>query len=299
MVGDGVEPRHGLVHRQEQPLDQLHQRLPAETVVPRRFHRPPGRARSGPGSPHSTSASTPPTLYSAGGEAISMGTGAKIAIGCGCVVLLAAAAVVGVARRGRVVGQGQDRPGHGRPRQDDGRDRGDRALREEGERQRLHPAGRRRHPRGPLPEVPRRAQAGLRRLRDATRRELREIQKKADSSTDKLTLSELWSAGGSLAEMAGAIRLAQVKALADAGMSESRVPGHPDGVYKSAWASELAESTGPARAPPRPPDRRSTIKEALERRRTGATSSVPQATRARTAQRSTRSTAQALSSGAR
>ena len=74
--------------------------------------------------------------------------------------------------------------------------------------------------------------------------ELRELQKKADSSTDKLTLSELWSAGGSLAEMAGAIRLAQMKALAAAGMSESEYRDIQLAVYKSAWASEAESESG-------------------------------------------------------
>ena len=74
--------------------------------------------------------------------------------------------------------------------------------------------------------------------------ELREIQKKADSSSDKLTLSELWSAGGSLAEMAGAIRLAQVKALAEGGMSESEYRDIQMAVYKSAWASEAESESG-------------------------------------------------------
>jgi hypothetical protein len=74
--------------------------------------------------------------------------------------------------------------------------------------------------------------------------QLREIEKKADSSTDKLTLSELWSAGGSLAEMAGAIRLAQMKALAAAEMSEAEYRDIQLAVYKSAWASEAASESG-------------------------------------------------------
>jgi hypothetical protein len=77
--------------------------------------------------------------------------------------------------------------------------------------------------------------------------ELRDLQKKADSSTEKLTLSELWSAGGALAEVAGAIRLAQMKALAAAGMSEAEYREIQMAVYQSAWASE-AESESVPRA---------------------------------------------------
>jgi hypothetical protein len=82
--------------------------------------------------------------------------------------------------------------------------------------------------------------------------ELRDLQKKADSSTDKLTFSELWSAGGALAEVAGAIRLAQMKALAAAGMSEDEYRDIQIAVYTSAWASGAQGESGkpPAEAAP-------------------------------------------------
>ena len=74
--------------------------------------------------------------------------------------------------------------------------------------------------------------------------QLRELQKKSESATDKLTLSEVWSAGGTLAEMASAIRLAQMKGLAAAGMRESEYRDIQVAVYKSAWASESETSSG-------------------------------------------------------
>ena len=46
--------------------------------------------------------------------------------------------------------------------------------------------------------------------------QLKALQKKSESATDKMTLSEVWSAGGTLAEMASEIRLAQMKGLAAA-----------------------------------------------------------------------------------
>jgi hypothetical protein len=77
--------------------------------------------------------------------------------------------------------------------------------------------------------------------------QLRDLQKKADSSTEKLTLSELWSAGGTLAEAAGAIRLAQMKALAAAGMSEAEYRDIQMAVYASAWASDVESESIPRR----------------------------------------------------
>jgi len=74
--------------------------------------------------------------------------------------------------------------------------------------------------------------------------QLRDLQKKSESATDKLTLSEVWSAGGTLAEMAGAIRLAQMKGLAAAGMSESEYRAIQVAVYKSAWAAESETKSG-------------------------------------------------------
>ena len=70
------------------------------------------------------------------------------------------------------------------------------------------------------------------------------LQKKSESATDKVTLSEVWSAGGTLAEVAGAIRLAQMKGLAAVGMSENEYRDIQMAVYKSAWASESETQSG-------------------------------------------------------
>jgi hypothetical protein len=74
--------------------------------------------------------------------------------------------------------------------------------------------------------------------------ELREVQRKAERSHDKLTPSELWSAGGTLAAAFGDIRLAQVKALAELGMSEAEYRDIQLAVYKSAWASTAETESG-------------------------------------------------------
>jgi hypothetical protein len=74
--------------------------------------------------------------------------------------------------------------------------------------------------------------------------QLRDLQKKSESASDKLTLSQVWSAGGALAEMAAAIRLAQMKGLAAVGMSEGEYRDIQMAVYKSAWASESETKSG-------------------------------------------------------
>ena len=47
------------------------------------------------------------------------------------------------------------------------------------------------------------------------------LEKKSQSASDKMTPGDLWSAGGQLADLFGALKLAQAKALAEAGMSEA------------------------------------------------------------------------------
>ena len=74
--------------------------------------------------------------------------------------------------------------------------------------------------------------------------ELRSFQKKADGAGDKLTPSDLWSAGGKLAEAFGEIRLAQMKSLAALGMSEAEYRDIQLAVYKSAWASDTEKQSG-------------------------------------------------------
>ncbi len=74
--------------------------------------------------------------------------------------------------------------------------------------------------------------------------ELRSLQKKAESAGDKLTPSDLWAAGGKLAEAFGEIRLVQMKALAELGMSEAEYRDIQLAVYKSAWASDTEKQSG-------------------------------------------------------
>jgi hypothetical protein len=74
--------------------------------------------------------------------------------------------------------------------------------------------------------------------------DLRELQKKSEAARDKLSPSDLWSAGGKLAEAFGAIRLEQMKALAELGMSEGEYRDIQIAVYKTAVASDTEKQSG-------------------------------------------------------
>lgn len=171
-----------------------------------------------------------------------MGTGAKIAIGCGCVVLLGAAAVIGVLGVGAWWAKGKiEEASVGLDKMTAVSEEIERFEKQANANPYSPPAD------GVVPEVRFLKFLDTRKqvyaVYERYETELRDLQKKADSSTDKLTLSELWSAGGALAEVASAIRLAQMKALAAAGMSEAEYRDIQMAVYTSAWGSE-AESSG-------------------------------------------------------
>lgn len=172
-----------------------------------------------------------------------MGTGAKIAIGCGCVVLLGAAAVIGVLGAGAWWAKGKIQEASvGLDKMTAVTEEIERYEKQANANAYTAPAD------GVIPEarflkfMDTRKQVYAVYERHET--ELRELQKKAERPDDKLTLTELWSAGGSLAEMAGAIRLEQMKALAAAGMSEEEYRAIQFAVYKSAWASEAESESG-------------------------------------------------------
>jgi hypothetical protein len=170
-----------------------------------------------------------------------MGTRAKIAIGCGCIALLGAAAVVGVLGVGAWWAKGKiQQASVGLDKMTAASQEIERFEKRANANPYTPPAD------GVIPE------ARFLKFMDARKQvhavyeryetQLRDLQQKADSSTEKLTFSELWSAGGALAEVAGAIRLAQMKALAAAGMSEAEYRDIQMAVYQSVWAP-AAEST--------------------------------------------------------
>ncbi len=174
---------------------------------------------------------------------MAMGTGSKIALGCGCLVLLAGAATIGVIGTGAWWAKRKITEATGGIERMSARtDEIDRWERKANANAYTAPADR------VIPE-----DRFLKVLETRKRvysvyeryeAELRQVQQKAEKSNDKLTPSELWSAGGTLAAAFGDIRLAQVKALAELGMSESEYRDIQMMVYKSAWASSVEKESG-------------------------------------------------------
>lgn len=172
-----------------------------------------------------------------------MGTGAKLALGCGCLLLVGGALAVGVLGLGAWWVKGKvDDASVGLDRMTAQVEEIERYERQANQNPYDRPAD------GAIPEgrllkfLETRKQVYGVYERHAAR--LRELQRKAESDSGKLTLSELWSAGGDLASLASEIRLAQMKALAAVGMSESEYRDIQLAVYKSAWAAESESESG-------------------------------------------------------
>jgi hypothetical protein len=172
-----------------------------------------------------------------------VGTGSKIAIGCGCLVLLGAAAALGVLGMGAWWAKGrlQEMAG-GLGSISKTADEIDAWTRKAN----ANPYERR--PDGVVTEprllkfleTRRRVYAVYERYDN----DIRELQKKTETPADKLRAGDIWAAGGKLAEAFGAIRLAQMKGLAEVGMSETEYRDIQLAVYKSAWASDTEKRSG-------------------------------------------------------
>ncbi len=172
-----------------------------------------------------------------------MGKGAKIALGCGCLVLVAAVAATGLLGWGAFWVKGKVRDAKAGVDKMTGQSEETERYQKQANANPYTPAAD-----GSI------AEPRLLKFLDVRRQvfgvyeryetQLKALQKKSESATDKLTLSEVWSAGGTLAEMASEIRLAQMKGLAAAGMSESEYREIQMAVYKSAWASESETPSG-------------------------------------------------------
>jgi hypothetical protein len=174
---------------------------------------------------------------------MAMGTGAKIAIGCGCLLLLGATAVVGVVGMGAWWAKDKiTEATAGVERMTAKTDEIDRWERKANANAYTAPAD------GVIPE------ARFLKFLDTRKRvfavyeryeaDLQELQRRTERAGDKLSPSELWSAGGKLAEAFGEVRLAQMKALAELGMSEDEYRDIQLAVYKSAWASSAETESG-------------------------------------------------------
>lgn len=172
-----------------------------------------------------------------------MSTGQKIALGCGCVALLAVGAVVAVVGFGAFWARGKVTEMAG----------GLEKIKEKTEeidRWEKKANANTYNPRadGVIPEdrflkflETRKQVYGV---YERYRGDIEALQKKSESAADKLSAADVWSAGGKLAEVFGEIRLAQMKALAALGMSEEEYRAIQVAVYKSAWASQTERETG-------------------------------------------------------
>jgi hypothetical protein len=174
---------------------------------------------------------------------MAMGTGAKIAIGCGCLLLLGGAAVVGVVGMGAWWAKGKITEATG------GLEKAAAKADEIGRWEKQANANPYTRPAdGVIPE------ARFVKFLETRKRvysvygryeaDLRALQKKAEAPGDKLSPSDLWSAGGTLAEAVSEIRLEQMKALATQGMSEQEYRDIQVEVYRSAWASDAEKQSG-------------------------------------------------------
>jgi len=174
---------------------------------------------------------------------MAMGTGAKIAIGCGCILLLGAVAVVGVVGMGAWWAKDKlSEAAGGLERITAKAEEIERFEKKANANAYTAPAG------GVIPEArflkfleTRKRVHGVYGRYEA---DLKDLQRKSERAGDKLSPADLWSAGGKLAEVLSEIRLAQMKALAELGMSEEEYRAIQVAVYKTAWASEATTESG-------------------------------------------------------
>lgn len=172
-----------------------------------------------------------------------MGTGAKIAMGCGCAALLATAAAVGVVGMGAWWAKGKIQDAKAGVDKMTGQSEEIERYQQQANANSYTPAadGVVGEPRL-LKFIDVRKQVYA--VYERYETQLKELQKKSESAADKMTLSEVWSAGGTLASMAGEIRLAQMKGLASVGMSESEYREIQMAVTKAAWAFQSESQSG-------------------------------------------------------
>jgi hypothetical protein len=174
---------------------------------------------------------------------MAMGKGAKIAIGCGCLLLLAAAAVVGVVGMGAWWAKGKLTEAAGGLETMAARAEAIGEYEKKANANPYSPAAD-----GVIPEARflqfLETRKRVHAVYERYEADLRALQKKAEAAGDKLSPSDLWSAGGKLAEVVSEIRLAQMKALAELGMSEEEYRAIQVAVYKTAWASDVEKGSG-------------------------------------------------------
>lgn len=174
---------------------------------------------------------------------MAMGTGAKIAIGCGCLVLLGGAAVVGLVGWGAWWAKDKLTEAAGGLETITAKAEEIERWERQANANAYAPS-----PDGVIAEdrllkflETRRAIYAVYERYEA---DLEQLQKRSGQAGDTLSPTDLWSAGGKVAEVFAAVRLAQMKTLAAVGMSEEEYRAIQIAVYKSAWASDVEKDTG-------------------------------------------------------
>jgi hypothetical protein len=174
---------------------------------------------------------------------MAMGTGAKIAIGCGCLVLLGGAAAVGLVGWGAWWAKDKLTEAAGGLETIT-------AKAEEIERweRQANANAYAASPDGVIPEDRLlkflQTRKAVHAVYERYQADLERLQKRSGQEGDTLSPTDLWSTGGQLAEAFAALRLAQMKTLAAVGMSEEEYRAIQVAVYKSAWASDVEKDTG-------------------------------------------------------
>ncbi len=174
---------------------------------------------------------------------MAMSTGAKIALGCGCVVLLAGGAVVGVVGVGAFWAKSKVTEMKG------GLDRIAAKTQEIESWEKKAQANAYTAPAdGVISEARFLKFLETRKQVFAVYQQyepqFKELEAKSKAAGDKPSFSDAMSGVGKVAELFGQIRLTQMKALAGAGMNPDEYRDIQLAVYKSAWAAETVKQSG-------------------------------------------------------
>lgn len=174
---------------------------------------------------------------------MAMGTGAKIALGCGCLVLLAGAGVVGVVGVGAFWAKSKVTEMKG------GLDRIAAKTQEIETWEKKAQANAYSAPAdGVISEARFLTFLETRKQVFAVYQQyepqFKELEAKSKAAGGQPSLSDAMSGVGKVAELFGQIRLTQMKALAQAGMNPDEYRDIQMAVYKSAWAAESVKQSG-------------------------------------------------------
>ncbi|HVO11540.1 MAG TPA: hypothetical protein VMX54_12430 [Vicinamibacteria bacterium] len=173
-----------------------------------------------------------------------MGTGGKIALGCGCLVLAAGAVTMGVVVYGTYWAKSKVAQVTGGLDKISAKSSQISALEKKANANPYTaPAD------GVVPEARLVKFLEVRKqvydVYDRFQADIKELERKQKArGSEQASFSDALSGAGKVAQIFGDVRLAQVQALADLGMSEQEYRDIQMAVYKSAWAAESQKQSG-------------------------------------------------------